>query len=71
MPKSTPIQFKVPDMDCQSCIQSIEAAVHKLDAGASISADLATKLVVIGTEIPEAHEVMQAIQSAGFEVEAA
>jgi copper chaperone CopZ len=58
-------------MDCASCVQSIEAAVHKLDAGASVSADLDTKLVVIGTSIPEAHEVMEAIQSAGFEVEAA
>jgi copper chaperone CopZ len=71
MPKSTPIQFKVPDMDCQSCIQSIESAVHKLDPAAHVSADLDTKLVIIGTAIPEAHEVMEAIQSAGFEVEAA
>jgi len=71
MPKSTPIQFKVPDMDCQSCIQSIESAVHKLDPDAHVSADLDTKLVIIGTDIPEAHEVMEAIQSAGFEVEAA
>jgi copper chaperone CopZ len=71
MPKSTPVQFKVPDMDCASCIQSIEAAVRRLDSDAHVSADLATKLVVIGTDHPEAHELMEAIQSAGFEVQAA
>jgi len=71
MPKSTPIQFKVPDMDCQSCIDSIESAVHKLDPEAHVSADLETKLVIIGTGHPEVHELMAAIRSAGFEIEAA
>jgi len=71
MPKSTPVQFKVPDMDCASCIQSITAAVHKIDSSAHVSADLESKLVIIGTSHPEAHELMQAILSAGFEVQAA
>jgi len=71
MAKSTPLQFKVPDMDCQSCISSIEQAVHKVDANASVAADLETKQVIIGSEKAEIHEMMAAIEAAGFEVEAA
>jgi copper chaperone CopZ len=71
MAKSTPLQFKVPDMDCQSCISSIEQAVHKVDADASVAADLETKQVIIGSEKAEIHEMMAAIEAAGFEVEAA
>jgi len=70
MAMSTPLQFEVPDMDCESCISSIEAAVHKVDASASVSADLATKQVVIGGN-GEAHEFMAAIEAAGFTVKAA
>jgi len=71
MAKSTPLQFKVPDMDCQSCISSIEKAVHGIDANASVAADLKTKQVIIGSENAEAHEMIAAIENAGFEVEAA
>ncbi len=71
MAKSTPLQFKVPDMDCQSCISSIEQAVHRVDADASVAADLETKRVVIGSEKGEIHEMMAAIEAAGFAVEAA
>jgi copper chaperone CopZ len=71
MAKSTPLQFKVPDMDCQSCISSIEQAVHEVDADASVAADLETKQVIIGSEKAEIHEMMAAIEAAGFEVEAA
>jgi copper chaperone CopZ len=71
MAKSTPLQFKVPDMDCESCVSSIEQAVHGIDAAASVAADLETKHVVVGTAKAEAHEVMAAIENAGFAVEAA
>ncbi len=70
MAKSTPLQFKIPDMDCQSCVHSIEQAVHGVDAEASVAADLATKRVVIGSGAA-AHEIMAAIEGAGFEVAAA
>jgi copper chaperone CopZ len=71
MAKSTPLQFKVPDMDCQSCVKSIEDAVHKIDAAAHVAVDLETKRVVIGSETAEAHTIMQAIEGAGFDVQAA
>jgi len=70
MAKSTPLQFKVPDMDCQSCVSSIEKAVHQIDAQASVAADLKTKQVIIGSEKAEVHEMMAAIEKAGFEVQA-
>jgi len=72
MAKSTPVQFDVPSMDCDSCIESITKAVHKVDAAAQVSADLATKRVVIGTAAgKEPHEFMQAVEAAGFDVQAA
>jgi len=70
MAKSTPLQFKLPDMDCQSCINSIEIAVHKIDADASVAADLKTKHVVIGSDA-QAEQLIAAIQKAGFDVKAA
>jgi copper chaperone len=70
MAQSTPLQFDVPDMDCQSCVRSITEAVHRLDAGAQISADLATKRVVIGGT-GEAQDYAAAIEAAGFSVKAA
>jgi copper chaperone CopZ len=71
MAKSTPLQFKVANMDCKSCIASIETAIHKIDADAHIAADLVTKRVIIGTATAQAHEIMEAIEKAGFEIEAA
>jgi copper chaperone CopZ len=71
MAKSTPLQFKIPDMDCQSCVASIEKAIHKVDADAHVAADLQTKRVIIGSDTAEAHQIAEAIEKAGFEVEAA
>lgn len=71
MAKSTPLQFKVPDMDCKSCVASIESAVHRIDADAHVAADLQTKHVIVGSDSAEAHQIIEAIEKAGFEVEAA
>lgn len=70
MAQSTPLQFEVPDMDCKSCVAAIERAVHKIDADAAVTADLATKQVIIGSHA-EAHEMIAAIEKAGFAVKAA
>ncbi len=70
MPESTPLQFDVPDMDCESCIRSITEAVQKLDPKAHVSADLATKRVVIGSG-GDVHDFVTAIEGAGFTVNAA
>jgi copper chaperone CopZ len=70
MPESTPLQFDVPDMDCESCIRSITEAVQKLDPAAHVSADLATKRVVIGSG-GDVQDFVTAIEEAGFTVNAA
>jgi copper chaperone CopZ len=56
--------FDVPDMDCGGCVRSITDAVHKLDAAATVQADLATKRVQITGE----GDFLSAIESAGFTV---
>ncbi len=71
MAQSTPLQFKVPDMDCASCVNAIEQAIHRVDASAHVAADLQTKQVVIGSGCAEIHTIMAAIEAAGFTVEAA
>ena len=70
MAHSTPLQFDVPDMDCQGCVRSITEALRKLDPNVHVVADLDTKRVVIGGEI-EAGRAAEAIEAAGFDVKAA
>ena len=60
--------FSVPDMDCGVCVRAITAAVHRLDATASVAADLASKRVSIGTA--SAADFGKAIEEAGFTVAA-
>ena len=70
MAESTPLQFDVPDMDCQACVKSITEAVHRIDADAQVSADVNTKRVVIGGQgAPQ--DFITAIEDAGFTVKAA
>jgi copper chaperone CopZ len=70
MANSTPLQFDVPDMDCDACVASITKAVQRVDPMASVSADLATKRVVIGAK-GEPHEFIAAIEDAGYTVKSA
>jgi copper chaperone len=69
MPQSVQLQFTVPDMDCEGCVSSITAAVKRIDAGASVAADLKTKLVVVGSAV-DGQEIAAAIEDAGYTVEA-
>ncbi len=70
MAHSTPIQFDIPNMDCKGCVTSITDAVHRIDATASVAADLETKRVVIGGS-GEVKDFIAAIEGAGFTVKAA
>jgi copper chaperone CopZ len=70
MAQSTPLQFNIPDMDCQSCVKSITEAVHGIDKDAHVAADLKTKRVVVGSDA-EAADIAAAIVGAGFSIEAA
>ncbi|MBB5372997.1 heavy-metal-associated domain-containing protein [Acidocella aromatica] len=61
----TTLTFNIPDMDCQSCVRSITAAVQQVDAKAEISADLPAKRVTVrGTGSTAAFAA--AIEDAGF-----
>lgn len=70
MAESTPLQFDVPDMNCESCVNAIRQAVQKIDAKAHVYADLTTKRVVIGGD-GDIHDYMAAVEGAGFTVKAA
>ena len=59
------IQFKVPDMACGACAESITKAVQALDPSAEVQADTETKQVTIETQASES-SVKNAIASAGY-----
>ena len=61
--------LKIPDMDCGACVRAITEAVHRLDATASVAADLASKHVSIDTA--SGADFGKAIEDAGFTVAAA
>ena len=66
----TTLQFNVPDLHCQSCIRSITAALHQVDAKAEVSANLESKRVTVsGTGSAAAFAA--AIEDAGFTAQAA
>ena len=67
MTQSTQLRFTVPDMDCGGCISSITAAVQRVDASASVTADLKTKFVVVGSLV-EGSKIAAAIENAGYTV---
>jgi copper chaperone CopZ len=64
------MKFTVPDMDCAGCVASITAAVKRIDAHASVAADLETKHVTIGSTVA-AHAIAAAIADAGYTVKSA
>ncbi len=70
MANSTPMQFDVPEVHCQACVDSITQAVRRVDPEAKVSVDLESKRVVIGGG-GEAQDYMQAIEDAGYDVKAA
>lgn len=62
------MEFKVPDMACSACANTITEAVTKLDANAEVKADLDSKLVAIETQKPE-DDVKKAIVEAGYTID--
>ncbi len=60
--------FRVPDIHCDGCIRSLTSAVRDLDAGATLHADLATKLVRVETTAQD-DAVAEAMRDAGFTVD--
>lgn len=61
------LQFKVPNMACSACSETITKAIKSVDPSANVQADSKTKLVNIETEAAEA-AIKEAITSAGYTV---
>jgi copper chaperone len=59
------ITLTIEDMTCGGCVASISRVVKKLDAAATVSADVATKRVNIESSMG-ANAVITAISDAGF-----
>lgn len=61
------LQLQVPGMACASCAETITQAILKVDAAASVKANLETKAVAVTTQASEA-VIRDAIASAGYPV---
>jgi copper chaperone len=70
MTQTTQLQITIPDMDCAGCVSSITAAVKRIDAHATVAANLETKHVTIDSTNAAA-ELTAAIENAGYTVEVA
>jgi copper chaperone len=57
--------FNVPDMTCGHCVSTITKAVKTMDAGAEVTADLATGTLRVKTTAPAA-AVSRALEDAGY-----
>ena len=60
-------RFKVPDMECNTCVAAITRAVREVDAKADIDADLAVREVAIVSAAPQ-QQLRDAIEAAGFSI---
>jgi copper chaperone len=60
------ITFEVQDMTCGHCVSSITKAIHAIDPGAQVTADLATHRVQIGTTSADSATLSQALREAGY-----
>jgi len=62
------LQFKVPNMACSACSETITKAIQAVDPTANIEADPKTKLVNIETQAAE-NAIKEAVTAAGYTVE--
>lgn len=61
------IEFKVPDMACGACAETITKAIKAIAPDAVVEADSKTKLVRVDTEVTET-AIRSAITHAGYSV---
>lgn len=59
--------FKVTDMTCGGCAAAITQVILQLDGRAVVSADPATKMVKVDSQLPAAR-IAEAIAAAGYRV---
>lgn len=61
------LAFKVPDLACSACVDTVTKAIQSVDAAAQVSADPTTKQVSVDTTAAEA-AIATAIAEAGYTV---
>lgn len=61
------LDFKVPDLACSACVETVTKAVHNVDTSAQVAADPQTKQVSVVTSAPAA-DIKNAITGAGYTV---
>lgn len=61
-------KYKVPDMTCGHCVQTIETTIKGLDPAATIACDLDHKEVTVTTQVA-AERIAAALADVGFESE--
>jgi len=59
-------RYKVPDMSCAHCVQTIERAIAAVDPVARVTCNLATKEVAVETQVP-ARQISEVLAVAGYE----
>ncbi len=60
------ITLLVPDMTCGHCVQAITQAIHGVDAGAVVRADLASHRVHIDAASAGVPAIRDAVAAAGY-----
>ena len=60
------VTFEVQDMTCGRCVGSITKAVHAIDQGAQVTADLARHQVRIEPTVSDRTQLSDAIREAGY-----
>lgn len=61
-------RYKVPDMGCAHCVQTIENSIHALDPAANILCNLTSKEVTVETSLAPSR-VGAALEAAGYKAE--
>lgn len=64
------IALTIPKIRCDSCVASVEKAIHAVDASAEIKADIEARRVEVTTEA-DRQVLMTALADAGYPAEAA
>lgn len=59
------LKLSVPDMSCGHCVKAITEAVKAVDAGASVTSDLGSKMVSVDT-LAESGKILKSLDQAGY-----
>ena len=67
----TELRFSVPGMTCDHCVAAVESEVANVPGVEHVSADLASKAVVVTGDGFDREAIWAAVEEAGYEAEGA